>query len=136
MICRLFAVNSTTSPEDRQPLPLKVAEFSGASRVAVEAPSDIVDYLDLRLNFKPNQHTGLLFYWHDMGRYLAVFLERGFVNVQVTMGADTAILRRVTTICDFTPAPSVANSISNIVKHKRETPEQYFRSRFCESLAF
>nr|CDJ95273.1 Laminin G domain containing protein [Haemonchus contortus] len=88
------SVDTTTPSVDLLPLPvLKVAEFSGASHFTVPAPADIVDYLDLRINFKPNQHAGLLFYWQDMGRYLAVFMERGYVNVQVTMGADTAILR-------------------------------------------
>ncbi|KAK6040990.1 hypothetical protein COOONC_21505 [Cooperia oncophora] len=96
------SLQTTSSPDELIPLPvLKVAEFSGNSHVTVTAPADIVDYLDLRINFKPNQHAGLLFYWQDMGRYLAVFMERGYVNVQVTMGADTAILRQVKTIIVF-----------------------------------
>ncbi|CAJ0607388.1 unnamed protein product [Cylicocyclus nassatus] len=86
--------NISTSADDLLLLPtLKVAEFSGSSFITFPAPHDIVDYLDLRINFKPNIHSGLLFFWQDAGRYLAVFMERGFVNVQVTMGSDTAILR-------------------------------------------
>ncbi|EYB81518.1 hypothetical protein Y032_0381g362 [Ancylostoma ceylanicum] len=89
-----FPLNATLPSDDLLQLPaLKVAEFSGSSFIPVPAPLDIVDYLDLRINFKPNTHSGLLFYWQDAGRYLAVFMERGFVNVQVTMGSDTAILR-------------------------------------------
>ncbi|WKX93479.1 hypothetical protein Q1695_011060 [Nippostrongylus brasiliensis] len=84
--------NATVVSDELLPA-LKVAEFSGVSHVTSAAPADIVDYLDLRLNFKPSQHAGLLFYWQDAGRYLAVYMERGYVNVQVTMGADTAILR-------------------------------------------
>ncbi|VDM77498.1 unnamed protein product [Strongylus vulgaris] len=93
-------LNFSSPADDLLLLPaLKVAEFSGSSFITIPAPYDIVDYLDLRINFKPNTHTGLLFYWQDAGRYLAVFMERGFVNVQVTMGSDTAILRQVKIIC-------------------------------------
>lgn len=112
-------LNATPPTEDLIQVPaLKVAEFSGSSFVVVPAPLDIVDYLDLRINFKPNTHSGLLFYWQDAGRYLAVFMERGFVNVQVTMGSDTAILRRVKTICrcEF-PTPLLANFV---LKHDGE----------------
>ncbi|KIH46697.1 hypothetical protein ANCDUO_23247 [Ancylostoma duodenale] len=64
----------------------------------------------------------MLFYWQDAGRYLAVFMERGFVNVQVTMGSDTAILRRVKTICrcEF-PTPLLANFV---LKHRRMLQRQ------------
>ncbi|VDL70132.1 unnamed protein product [Nippostrongylus brasiliensis] len=71
--------NATVVSDELLPA-LKVAEFSGVSHVTSAAPADIVDYLDLRLNFKPSQHAGLLFYWQDAGRYLAVYMERGYVN--------------------------------------------------------
>ncbi|KAK6737014.1 hypothetical protein RB195_019605 [Necator americanus] len=88
------SLNASIPVEDHLQLPaLKVVEFLGSSFITIPAPADIVDYLDLRINFKPNTHSGLLFYWQDAGRYLAVFMERGYVNVQVTMGSDTAILR-------------------------------------------
>ncbi|ETN71666.1 hypothetical protein NECAME_19239 [Necator americanus] len=88
------SLNASIPVEDHLQLPaLKVVEFLGSSFITIPAPADIVDYLDLRINFKPNTHSGLLFYWQDAGRYLAVFMERGYANVQVTMGSDTAILR-------------------------------------------
>ncbi|KAJ1347386.1 hypothetical protein KIN20_002425 [Parelaphostrongylus tenuis] len=89
-------VDNTTTPSSKlQQLEhvLKAAEFSGFSYIAVPAPPDIVDYLELRIYFKPKGHSGVLFCWHDSDRYLVVFTEHGFVNVQVTIGAEMIILR-------------------------------------------
>ncbi|VDM57020.1 unnamed protein product [Angiostrongylus costaricensis] len=88
--------NNTTAPsDDVQQLQhvLKAAEFSGSSYIAVPAPPDIVDYLDLRFYFKPNTHSGVIFCWHDSDRQLVVFVEHGFVNVLVTIGGEMVILR-------------------------------------------
>uniref|UniRef100_A0A0K0D3W7 LAM_G_DOMAIN domain-containing protein n=1 Tax=Angiostrongylus cantonensis TaxID=6313 RepID=A0A0K0D3W7_ANGCA len=87
--------NTTTLSDDVQQLQhvLKAAEFSGSSYIVVPAPPDIVDYLDLRFYFKPITHSGVIFCWLDSDRQLVVFVEQGFVNVQVAIGDEMVILR-------------------------------------------
>uniref|UniRef100_A0A1I7XC32 LAM_G_DOMAIN domain-containing protein n=1 Tax=Heterorhabditis bacteriophora TaxID=37862 RepID=A0A1I7XC32_HETBA len=86
---------NVTAPDTttKQSTVLKAVEFSGGSFITVPAPNDIIDYLELRIHFKPNAHSGVLFLWQDRNNHLGLFLKKGFVNVLVTMGADTAILR-------------------------------------------
>lgn len=61
--------------------------------MTLPAPGDILDYIEFVIHFKTNSANGLLFYWNDEKKHLAVYLQNGYVNVLINMGTDAAILR-------------------------------------------
>ncbi|CAJ0576491.1 unnamed protein product, partial [Mesorhabditis spiculigera] len=75
------------------PSPLRIVEFSGNSRVTLNLPEDIEDYLELVLYFKPSKNQGVIFTWSDAERYVVIALDEGFVNVHASMGVDAVALR-------------------------------------------
>ncbi|CAD6197219.1 unnamed protein product [Caenorhabditis auriculariae] len=83
---------TTPAPPETTAPSWRIGHFHGDSRVVVRAPDDILSYLELQIQFKPERPEGVLFFWSRSEKYLVVKLENSLLKTYVSLGADQVIL--------------------------------------------
>ncbi|CAI5441132.1 unnamed protein product [Caenorhabditis angaria] len=64
----------------------KIAHFNGESKIQFEAHQSILDYVEVMIQFRPEQLDGVLYYWNSGQAYMSLLIENGIVKLSASLG--------------------------------------------------